>query len=432
MKIGFLKLGKSIRFVDSSNPIGGDNEPRAVLSALASCYPEHEFYLVGKSDFARISERQRRDMFPHNNVVDCWAGDKYDDVRSDEHRQHLIRYFNDRGFQLDCTVMMIGQLSNALVHGKTMLLDEDRLITPLEMTIHYGTPQAYWFNDNKIPYITIINDPRYTLKKPRDFMRNPFCSLSQYNGSYERRTYAGYDDQRNLTTHTIPYTYDGMETAFCVGRIRPNLLDIADGRDIDFMMVLNEGDPSRYPELKKWVLDHRQDVEIWGQWAEKIVAEDTRFKGSAQLNVLQERFRRVKTTFMIPIKKGWVTSKFIEMTHAGVVPFFHPTYDEQKHIPVPDYLRPKTPQELAARIKEMCEHDRRRNMVLKELHARLREDYYDGTFMADTIMSAVAKATNTVHTAPTSKVTPELFEPKTENVLEESETPKATLAGFFA
>lgn len=430
MKIGFMKLGKSIRFVDSSNPIGGDNEPRAVLSALASCYPSYTFYLVGKSDFGRLNEAERKRMFPHGNVVDCWAGTKYEDVKTDEHRTHLIRWFKDREIRLDCTVMMIGQLSNALVHGKTMLLDEDRLITPLEMTLHYGTPQAYWLNDNDIPYVNIINDPRYTLKKPRDLMRNPFRSLSQYNGSYERRLFTSYDDQRNLKTFEIKYTYEGMETAFCVGRKRPDLLSIADDRDVDFMMVLNEGDPSRYPELKRWILDHRKDVEVWGQWNEKTVKDDERFKGSAQLNVLQERFRRVKTTFIIPIKKGWVTSKFIEMTHAGVVPFFHPTYDEQKHIPVPDYLRPRTPQELNERIREMCEHERRRKAVLGELQKNLLEQYYDGTFMADRVLRAVHEAAGVPHVEPTSKVTENLFEPKDETVVKEE--PKFTLAGFFS
>jgi hypothetical protein len=141
--------------------------------------------------------------------------------------------------------------------------------------------------------------------------------------------------------------------------------------------------------LKEWVLDEFNDVEIYGKWENAAASNDSRFKGSLHINELQKKLQDVKFTFIIPIAPGWVTSKYIEMIHAGVIPFLHPTYDMQKHLPIPDFLRPNTPTEFYERMQRLINNPKQYETVLLGLrNAVLKPEYYDGTFINDRIMKA--------------------------------------------
>ena len=124
--------------------------------------------------------------------------------------------------------------------------------------------------------------------------------------------------------------------------------------------------------LKTWVLENPSlnNAEIYGKWEHKETENDSRFKGSIQLEEVQQKMEDTKYTFIIPIKKGWVTSKYIEMIYAGCLPFFHPTYDEQQHINVPEILRPQTMEDLNLAINYFEEHDEDRIKLVKELQEK--------------------------------------------------------------
>jgi hypothetical protein len=55
MNIGIGKFGKSILF-DSKKwgAIGGDLDAPVMISLVAKRHPEHNFYLLGHSDFSRL------------------------------------------------------------------------------------------------------------------------------------------------------------------------------------------------------------------------------------------------------------------------------------------------------------------------------------------------------------------------------------------
>jgi hypothetical protein len=170
----------------------------------------------------------------------------------------------------------------------------------------------------------------------------------------------------------------------CAGREMPEVG--AAQRDTQFMVVLNEGTPSRYKLLKEWVLDEVEDCEIYGKWEHEDTEKDPRFKGSMPLEDLQEKLKGVRSTFIIPIKKGWVTSKYIEMIHAGVIPFFHPTYDEQDNLGVPKWLRPKNAAELKAAVAAL-ENDKIYITAITELQDLFcRKEYYDGSKLNANVM----------------------------------------------
>lgn len=386
--IGFAKVGKSVKFrTNKYSPVGGDNEASCTLRALANNNPDKNFYIVGRSDFATLNDTEKADLFPYDNVIDVWEGVALD--ISEKYFNHIITYFKEKQITLDFTVMMVGQLSNVTIPDRIEKVREGNDGKPaatLDMTKWYTTPIFTWLNEEKIPYIEIVNDPRYTIKQPRDLFHMPMRSLGQYDYDYETFAIRNYENQERIT-RVVHSEYAGMETAFCGDYVYNQETNL--DRRIDFMVVLNEGKPSRYDLLKEWVLNKFNDVEIYGKWEHSAVNGDDRFRGSAKIDELQKKLKDVKFTFIIPIKEGWVTSKYIEMIHAGVIPFLHPTYDTQGHLPIPDFLRPNTPAEFYERMQSLIDNPKQYETILLGLrNAVLKPEYYDGTFINDKIMTA--------------------------------------------
>ena len=147
------------------------------------------------------------------------------------------------------------------------------------------------------------------------------------------------------------------------------------------MVVLNEGlnnVPSRYPMLKQYVLDHVEDVDVYGKWVHEEALKDPRFKGPKPFSELQKMLPKVKYTFCIPIQKGWVTAKFWEMAHYGIIPFLHPDYDKQDNLKVPDILRVKNSKDLYEKIEFLENNPDEYDKLRAEIDAMIKDDYYTG------------------------------------------------------
>jgi hypothetical protein len=387
--VGFCKIGKSIKFkTNKYSPVGGDNEASCTLRALANNNPDKTFYIIGRSDFATLTDSEKVELFPYDNVIDVWAGVGLE--ISEKYFRHIIDYFDKKGFELDFTVMMVGQVGSVTIPdkiNKVRDIDDTKPASVLDMTKWYVTPISTWLNEKKPVYIEIVNDPRYTMRQSRDLFHLPKVSLGQYDWEYTTNAILDYQDQTRIE-RKVKSIYAGMETAFCGDYEYSE--ETNTNRSIDFAVVLNEGKPSRYDLLKEWVLNSFEDVEVYGKWEHEGAKQDRRFRGSKHIEEIQKMMSNVKFTFIIPIAKGWTTSKYIEMIHAGVIPFLHPTYDEQRHLPIPEFLRPKTPQEFHDRMERLLNNKEEYETVLKGLRkAVLKKEYYDGTFINDKIMKSV-------------------------------------------
>ena len=387
--IGFCKIGKSVKFkTNKYSPVGGDNEASCTLRAIANNNPDKTFYLIGRSDYATLTDGEKVDLFPYGNVVDVWQGVGLS--ISEEYFRHIINYFKNKNIQLDFTVMMVGQVGSVTIPNKINKVrdvEDDKPASVLDMTKWYVTPISTWLNECKPAYVEIVNDPRYTMRQSRDLFHSPMLSLGQYDYEYTTNAIASYEDQTRVE-RKVKSVYAGMETVFCNDyEFSPNTNT---NRNVDFMVVLNEGKPSRYDLLKEWVLDHFDDVEIYGKWEHESATKDKRFRGSKHIEEIQSMMSNVKFTFIIPIAKGWTTSKYIEMIHAGVIPFLHPSYDEQRHLPIPEFFRPSTPEQFRSAMNTLLNDKGAYERALKDLRAAvLKPEYYDGTFINDKIMQAV-------------------------------------------
>jgi hypothetical protein len=384
MDIAFCKIGKSIKFDSPYSPVGGDNEAPALLRLLANNNPDKTYHIVGRSDFSKMYETKRLELFPYNNVKDAFEG-----KRGPADEDQVIKYFDRIKIEPDVAIFMIGQIGTVTIPNRIEQVKNRQLTAAvIEMTKNYSTPIIKWWNEKPdMKVIEIINDPRYTSKQPRDIIHNPTVSLSQYNYEYAKESIESYTKQDRVR-HAIPVRYAEMERIFLFNREVPPV-NVHD-REVPFGIVLNEGSPSRYGMLKEWVLDNGfNDIEIYGKWEHVEAEKNPVFKGSLKLDEVHRKMRRVRSTFIIPIAHGWVTSKYVEMIHAGVVPFFHPTYDIQNHTKVPKFLRPKDPAELATRI-EMLKDDETYSSIINDLRTEFcSEEYLDGTRLNDIVMKEV-------------------------------------------
>lgn len=380
-KIAFAKIGKSLKFCSAYSPVGGDNEGPALLRILANHNPDKTFYIVGRSDFHKLDQRQRLELFPYDNVVDCWAG-----FRGPAKQEHVRDYF-DRNGQPDAFIAMPGQIGTVTIQGIIQQVKDRSLIASvIDMTKNYTSPITFWMNEVKPYTVEIINDPRYDLAQSRDIIKVPDVSLSQYDYFYVKNNIKSYADQDRIETN-VNVKYAGMEKIFMYGRKREPI-DVSK-RTTNFMVVLNEGSPSRYDMLNDWVLKDIKDVEIYGRWEDERALKDPRFKGSMQLEDLQNKLKTVRCSFIIPIAPGWVTSKYIELIQAGVIPILHPSYDTQNHTTIPEYLRPKNLQELKMLLLSI-ENDTFYSLAIGDLQSFFcTKEAYSGSAINQAIFNAI-------------------------------------------
>lgn len=390
MNIVIGKLGKSILF-NSKNwgAIGGDLDAPIFYENLITKNPQHTFYILGKSDYVRLSPDLLKRINKHNNIIDMWDSfkefkDSYKEDMLGCEVAYIDKWVAESKIKIDAGIFFSGLFSSANVYPKCKLVkDKTKAARPLFMQCKYTGPIYTFLNETKIPYSIIVTDPRYYPLKSRDLFNYPKKVLSQYNEDIKYKAYTSYDLTTENITTTV--TYDRIETIFLIGKERKEYND----KNINFMIVCNEGKPSRYDDLKEYVLDYIDDVDVYGQWNKEIIENDKRFKGPKKFIELEKMLPNVKYTFCIPIKKGWVTAKFWEMAHYGVIPFLHPDYDDQNNLNIPDFFRIKNPDDLYNKIKYLDNNIDMYNKIRKLLNKYLKDEYYNGEYCNNIAINAI-------------------------------------------
>ena len=329
----FGKLGKSIKF-DSSKwrAIGGDQDAPELILKLAEQNPDDTFILISSNDYDKITFKKPKNIInglkslgPLKNMHDSFFTDSLRDKK------------------IDGAIIVLGPTT------ATNLEYWPRL----GFAKSYCAPIIHYLNNSDVEWVGICNDPRYNIKNVRDLVKPPKKYLSQYTETFTKNIFS-YIPPANRKTDVKPITinceYAGVEKIMLFkAEINKDFVN----KNNDFVIVLNEGKngvKSRYPELKKYVLDQFDDVQIYGEWYSEDALTDSRFKGSKPFNNIINITKKSKFSFIIPISPGWVTAKYIEMISNGIIPFFHPDYDSQKNLDVPDFLRIESPNQLKERI----------------------------------------------------------------------------------
>jgi hypothetical protein len=419
MNIFVGKLGKSILFNRKSwGSIGGDNEAPTYYENLFYHNPEVNFYLIGSNDYSRLDERERNRINRHGNVHDIW-GEGWKNFKKNHtvtklggrvaYVDHWAAESKRAGLEMDGGIIIAGpNATTNIPYRCTQMKNPTQESTPIEMIGCYTGPLASYLNEYRVPYILIVNDPRYFPFMAKDIMHAPGAVLSQYNETIQYKHRIAYKDN-TVNSFPLECLYASMETIYLIDpppaapdectldsffNDEPTVESPPVEKDVSFLVVLNEGRPSRYDMLKNSILDGVQDVEIYGKWDPETIGDDSRFKGSLPYEELQRLLPRVKYSYCIPIKKGWCTMKFWELINHGVIPFLHPTYDEQNNLKAPEFLRVPDSKELFKRIRFLEENPDAYNTLLTNLKNMITSEHRDGTLLNRTTMNSLKAIIN--------------------------------------
>lgn len=396
--ITFGKIGQSLLFGDDSLAAGGQYEAKRILRLLARLNPGYDFVVIGKSDLNTIDPHVFKSLFPFGNVKYIYDGPYTRKVRE---YKNSIYYPIEAVKQLGMEDRIVGSIlfpgagmttcnipGHTRIDGKgetKMSQGGEGYVAPL-LAFHQWLEETH-----KISPIEIVTDPNFTLsKRSKDVFFTPKYVLSQYDYEITKNTFKFIGTRETVET-ILPVKYAGIERSFMYDN---PVHGLPYSRNRDFVMILNQGMPSRYGELHKWILSNNTSgldkAEIYGQWESIKTIGDGRFKGLINYTAVHDLLKHSKTTFIIPIQPGWVTMKYLEMTWAGVIPFMHPSYDSQNHLNAPEWLRPGTPAELAKNISDICADDGLyidRIQELRELWCN--DDAVTGVGLNNTLMKSL-------------------------------------------
>ena len=405
MRIAIGKIGKSIKFGPEEKGTGkkamtaGSIDARIIFQTLIKFNPQDTFYLIGRSNFSRLKPEVRKKVDPHGNVVDVWAkfkdwfdnqDDKDEVTESWRYMEHVIQTEE----KFDIGIFIAGGVLEYAVQGKT--LKDGKPIKTLMAAAKYAGPIHHFINETKIPYMVLSLDPRCYPKPAKDILIPPKRILQLINETVEVEHRVSYESNE-MIIDKVPAVYSGIETLYVVEDEEPAALDnFFDEpeyeRDINMVLWLNEGKPSRYNDLKNFILDSVKDVQVYGVWNEKAL-KDPRIEQVA-MSELSWQFPRTKYTFCIPIAPGWATGKFWEMIKHGIIPFMHPEYDEQKNIGFPEELRVKDSNDLLEKINLYNDDEVLYNRLHKQLKDMITPDKKSGKYMNDIIMKNAEEVLN--------------------------------------
>ena len=405
MNIAIGKIGKSIKFGPEEKGKGkkamtaGSIDARIIFQTLIKFNPQHKFYLIGRSNFSRLKPEIRNKIDPHKNVIDVWAGfhnwfESQDDKDEVTESWRFMEYVIKTNDKFHIGLFIAGGVLDYAVQGKT--LKEGKHIKTLMAAAKYAGPIHHFINETKLPYMVLSLDPRCYPKPTKDILIPPKRILQLKNETMEVEHRVSYETDE-MVIDKVPAVYSGIETLYAVEEDEPAGLDAffdepEQKRDINMVLWLNEGKPSRYNDLKNFILDSVDDVEVYGVWNEKAL-KDPRIQQVA-MSELSWQFPRTKYTFCIPIAPGWATGKFWEMIKHGIIPFMHPEYDDQKNIGFPEELRVKDSNDLLEKINLYNSDEKLYNSLHKQLKDMITPEIKSGKYINDIIMKNVEEVIN--------------------------------------
>ena len=332
-------------------------------------------------------------------MVDVWAkfkdwfdnqDDKDEVTESWRYIEHVIKTED----KFDIGIFIAGGVLEYAVQGKT--LKDGKHIKTLMAAAKYAGPIHHFINETKIPYMVLSLDPRCYPKPTKDILIPPKRILQLINETVEVEHRVSYESNE-MIVDKVPAVYSGIETLYVVEEEESVGLDSffdepETKRDINMVLWLNEGKPSRYNDLKNFILDSVDDVQVYGVWNDKAL-KDPRIEQVA-MSELSWQFPRTKYTFCIPIAPGWATGKFWEMIKHGIIPFMHPEYDVQKNIGFPEELRVKDSNDLLEKINLYNSDEMLYNRLHKQLKDMITPDKKSGKYMNDIIMKNAEEVLN--------------------------------------
>jgi hypothetical protein len=350
------KIGRSMYFDRKKwKDAAGNNEAPILYSAIAKLNPQNTYYLIGKSDFGRVSQEIRDEWFPHKNIIDCWA-----EFNPKEHDPTTWITNVLDGVPIDYGVIHGGMVSLSIpnliycLDRKTKKPDYTKLRSPIMSLVNYVSPITYFLNDRKIDWLTITSDGRYMPMQARDMINPEKISLGVRQGVVEIERMKSYEDQETMVKHKVELRYAAAEFQYLLD---PKFNSFRHNEDKTRMVGLffHQYDNKKRIKAIEGIVDAFNDgeIEVFGKWDPSIYY-GPKFQGPKTFEELQDILPSIKYTYCYPITPGDISGKWVEAVRAGIIPFFDATYDEKrllvKYHKIPEWLYINSPEEMREKV----------------------------------------------------------------------------------
>ena len=398
MNIVIGKIGRSIYFNEKNRSMtAGDEEAPMMYTMLAERHPEHNFYLLGRSDLTRIRQKENTDTLGSffgeepeskvpSNIIDLFEDwdKKANDAAGIAIHDWLLTKIDNMDLQFDLGLIYYGPMPNVGISNKgIMRLDGTGPAKSLEMFENYYAPIMHVLNIRQTPWIGLCGDPKYVPSIARDILNEPKVVMSQTEGKFKTKRITAYDDSLNRIDVEEDHRYAAIETIFMLNEKKVDWRDI--DKDILFTIGLNGGQ-SRDGFIKDWFLDKgRTDVKVYGKWAEEFTTQYPHMFEEKRIAEVEDEFYRTKYTIIPPPHQptgNFVTQKFWKMIVYGIIPFFHPGYDTESILQIPKILRIDSAEDMWEKIDYLEANPQERKAIQDKLWRFLESDgLFDGSFL---------------------------------------------------
>lgn len=424
MNIAIGKISKSLRFDKEYRKAGkGDLAPMASYITLAKNYPQHTFYIIGLSDLYKsgdTKEKRAENEVPEN-IVDLGYIAKENskkakkpdaktvgfqlfnksDVKYHEHFcEYVIDVIKEKNITFDYGIFFIGpdfSTSTPFIYNQDLYAKtgEKKVTKILDCDDRYAAPIVHALNTFKFPYILVNEDPRYVPTVISDLMHTETCILSHLNAECEVKKFQGYfdDSLKPKTKHIENFIYSGIERTSLLFLKKYDFRDkddfVVEGKHYKkdgFIFVACNESPSRFSNIKSWILDQFPDVKIYGKWKDTTIkGYENRFENKP-MAYLQDELWKAKYTYIpgfFDSMTNFVTIKIWEMCIYGILPFFDRSkYDTDNLVNVPEFLRCSSPEDMKSKIEQLEKDPDLYQKYLNDIYELVSDDYFNGKFIS--------------------------------------------------
>lgn len=414
--IGIGKFGQTIRFdigINSGTNDGGNYDAPLLFNKLFELNPDNNYYIISRSNWSRLDDSVRKILNKNNNVFDILPGSC--DFKSG------YNYLVENDVKLDYCILFNGISTRYNITG-TMQYEDGKTNTALVSHFNYSAPIVYLLDKTNVPWFGIATDPRYCPLTTRDITNLPKFILSQINKTVKFECYEDFDpDIVNVRTDLhliekdVPVYYAGVETIMAIDDVlsnskefntkpvvkrksmfymmtKPKTDDLKTKTTSDVVIVANQNKfckLNRLAEIKNYIGD--DPVDVYGKYDDDSIFSDERFKGPLKLDELYKALKSYKYTLIVPVEYDWATSKYIECINNNLLPFFHPVYDTQKNVKIPEFLRVNSPAEFHEKVEEVSTNEDLYNRLMSECKQLVNDNIKSGKYMNDLINEYVAR-----------------------------------------
>ena len=408
-RVGFFKLGKSIKFNENSwGAIGGDCEPKQLINAIAKRNPNIEYWLLSPNDLGKVRSKEKpavQSLFgppveattsaPSN--VKEFHSTMNDRKSADEAAQKI------KDLDLDFIFFYTGPSSTVNIENYINKVDGSGKVKSLDFFKYYAAPIIKAMNEleKKVPIVGLLVDNRYILAcKDWNDNNRPTYYLAQ-NTFTKTEEFFCNPPLRDIGTIESTYEYSGIETVFLLDKKRYDTDELFEMKKTNsFMMLQNQGKGSggmdRWDPVRDYIVKNDIETDIYGKWDDNLKEEYHEwFKGEKRIETMTDELLATKYTFCVPIKEGMVTSKYAEMLHYGIIPFLHPSYDTDFNVfPDGHFIRCKSPEDLKKKVQFLNDNPEHYKKLFYNLQEKyLKDSYYTGEHVDNKIWEAYERVT---------------------------------------